>query len=138
MSSSYSALAEFRFQIRRFLHFSEQASVSHGLEPQQHQLMLAVKGLPEDRRPTIRAIADRLLIAHHSAIGLVQRMEKLGVVRRRPSEDDRREVLVELTAYGERVLKKLSDVHEQELQVMGPELIRALQSVMKAESRRAS
>lgn len=138
MSSSYTALSEFRFQIRRFVHFSEQAAISHGLEPQQHQLLLAVKGLPDDRRPTIKAIADRLLIAHHSAIGLVSRLEKLGVVQRRPCEDDRREVLVELTAYGERIVKKLSDVHEQELQVMGPELIRALQGVLKAQSRRAS
>lgn len=138
MSSPYTALAEFRYQIRRFLHFSEQTAVSHGLEPQQHQLLLAIMGLSGEQSPTIKTIADRLLIAHNSAIGLVTRLEKLGVVQRRRSEDDRREVFVELTAYGERVLKRLSDAHEQELQVMGPELIRALQRVIKAEARRAS
>ena len=78
----YRDLAEFRRQIRRFLHFSEATAKEHGIEAQQHQLLLAVHGLPEGAKPTIREIADRLFIQHHSAVELVNRLEKTGAVAR--------------------------------------------------------
>ena len=80
--SDYQALAELRYQIRRFLHFSEQAARNAGLEPQQHQLMLALKGLPEGVRPRIGELAERLQIQHHSAVELINRLAAAGYVKR--------------------------------------------------------
>jgi DNA-binding MarR family transcriptional regulator len=131
-SAGYASLAEVRYQIRRFLHFSEGVAREHGLEPQQHQALLAISALPAHRKPTIREIASRLFIEHNSAIGLISRLEKIGAVKRVKGEEDRREVLVNLTAKGERLLTSLSETHEQELQVRAPELIRALQRVLRS------
>ncbi|HZR01485.1 MAG TPA: MarR family winged helix-turn-helix transcriptional regulator [Chloroflexota bacterium] len=122
----YRALAEFRYQVRRFLHFSEQAARSAGLEPQQHQLLLAVKGLPEDQRPTIGTVAERLQLQHHSADELIVRAEKRGLVRRHRDGLDRRQVLVELTPDGEALLHKLTVHHRAELRAAAPALRRAL------------
>ena len=91
--SDYQALAELRYQIRRFLHFSEQAARKAGLEPQQHQLMLALKGLPEGVRPRIGELAERLQIQHHSAVELINRLAAGGYVKRGRQSQDRREVL---------------------------------------------
>src|SRR5882724_12967095 len=93
----YQALAELRYQIRRFLHFSERAVRKAGLEPRQHQLMLALKAFPKDVRPRIGELAKRLLIQHHSAVELVNRLAKGGYVRRDRADSDRREVLLSLT-----------------------------------------
>src|SRR4051794_36610454 len=79
-SIDYQALAEFRYHIRRFIRFSESAARNAGIEPQQHQLLLAVKGLPEDVEPTIGEIANRLHVVHHSAVELVDRLEEQGMV----------------------------------------------------------
>jgi len=122
----YQALAEFRYQIRRFLHFSEQAARAAGIEPQQHQLLLAIKGLPESFRPTIGTLADRMQLQHHSAVELIDRLEKAGMVNRTRSEVDRREVLIELSAKGERLLRELSLYHQQELRDSGPALSQSL------------
>ncbi|MGA8493623.1 MAG: helix-turn-helix domain-containing protein [Terriglobales bacterium] len=129
----YEALAELRHQIRRFLHFSEQAARSMGLEPRQHQLMLAVKGLPEDVRPRIGELAKRLQIQHHSAVELVNRLAARGYVRRQRRGQDRREVLIALTARGERVLRSLSLHHKNELRLQGPALLRALQRAIRSK-----
>lgn len=126
----YQALAELRYQIRRFLHFSEQAARAAGLEPAQHQLLLAVKGLPQHARPRIRELAERLQVRHHSAVELADRLAKGGYVRRESSGDDRREVLLALTPKGERVLRKLSLHHKAELRTQGPLLAAALKRVM--------
>jgi len=131
VEADYRALAELRYQIRRFLHFSEERARAAGVEPQQHQLLLAIKGLPEGCRPTIRHIADRLFLAHHSTVELVSRLVDKGLLTRARSDDDRREVLVQLTARGERVLRSLARAHEQELQNAGPELIRSLQPLLR-------
>src|ERR1043165_7332217 len=93
----YRDLAEFRRQIRRFLHFSEATAREHGIEAQQHQLLLAVHGLPEGVKPTIREIASRLFIRHHSAVELVNRMEKTGAIARQAGNKDKREVWILLT-----------------------------------------
>ncbi len=134
----YALLAELRYQIRRFLRYSEEAARSAGLEPQQHQLLLAVKGLPEGRTPTIGVIAERLQLQHHSAVELVDRSEQRGLVRRMRSTADQRQVLIRLTAKGERILRDLSVHHRETLKDAGPMLVQVLNAVttMKRESRR--
>lgn len=127
----YRDLAEFRRQIRRFLHFSEAIAKEHGIEAQQHQLLLAVHGLPEDVKPTIREIASRLFIQHHSAVELINRLERTGAIARRPGTDDKREVFVRLTPAGRAALRKLALAHRTELERSGPELAYALNSILR-------
>ena len=126
----YRELAEFRRQIRRFLHFSESTAKEHGIEPQQHQLLLAVHGLPEDVKPTIREISSRLFIQHHSAVELVNRLERTGAIARHPGTDDKREVLIRLTPAGRAILRKLAMAHRTELERNGPELATALKTIL--------
>jgi DNA-binding MarR family transcriptional regulator len=127
--ADYQALAEFRYQIRKYLHFSEQAIHAAGLERQQYLFMLAIKGVPQGNRPRIRDLADRMLIQHHSAVELVNRLEAGGYVRRQRAQEDKREVLLELTPKGERVLNELVRHHYKELRTAGPALVDALRSV---------
>ncbi len=128
--AAYQQLAEFRSHIRCFLHFSEQAVRAAGIEPQQHQLLLAVKGLPEGVRPTITVLANRLCLKHHSTVELINRLEQRGAVVRHQSEHDRREVLIALTPFGEEVLEKLAVLHWQELQSLAPALSAALETII--------
>src|SRR4051812_321410 len=93
----YRALAAFRYEIRKFLAFSEAAARGVGIEPQQHQLLLALHGLPADSRPTIGTIAERLCLKHHTTVALVDKLEDRELVTRERSPTDRREVLVRLT-----------------------------------------
>lgn len=130
-SDHYRDLAEFRRQIRNFLHFSETAARDQEIEPQQHQLLLAIQGLPSGVKPTIRELADRLFIQHHSAVELINRMERSGAVERAPGVEDRREVWVVLTPKGRRKLHKLAVAHRTELEQSGPELARALNAVLR-------
>jgi DNA-binding MarR family transcriptional regulator len=127
--ANYEALAELRYQIRCFQHFSEEMAREAGLEPHQHQLLLALKGLPKGTRPRIAELAERLQVRHHSAVELADRMEERGYIRRERGED-RREVLLSLTSTGEKVLRKLSVEHEQELMSRGPALIAALERAL--------
>jgi len=129
--ADYEALAELRYQIRRFLHFSEQASRKAGLEPQQHQLMLALKGLPAGTRPRVGELAERLQIQHHSAVELANRLAARGYVRRQRPGSDRREVLLSLTPAGEKILRELSLHHKSELRTRGPSLVAALKQAMR-------
>ena len=131
----YQALAEFRFQLRNFFHFSEQVAREAHLEPRQYQLMLAVKGLPKNRRPRIRDLAELLMVEHHSMVELVDRLESAGYVHRSRGEQDRREVLVSLTPKGERVLRDLALSHHTELSTRGPALIAALKRVMRSNQK---
>ncbi len=131
--ADYQALAEFRYQIRKFLHFSEEAVHAAGLERGQYQMMLAIKGLPEGVRPRIREVANRMHIQHHSAVELVNRLEAGGYVRRERAHDDRREVLLALTPKGERVLEELALHHHEELRSAAPSLVAALRRVMPGE-----
>jgi len=134
--SDYQALAEFRYQIRKFLHFSEHAVAAAGLERGQYQLMLAIKGIPEGVRPRIRELANRMQIQHHSAVELVNRLESGGFVRRDRAQDDRREVLLVLTPKGERVLAELALHHHEELRSAAPGLVAALRRVMQGGKER--
>jgi DNA-binding MarR family transcriptional regulator len=132
----YRALAELRYQIRRFLHFSEQAARNAHIEPRQHQFLLALKGLPQGFRPSIGTLANRLQIRPHSAVELVNRLAKSGFVRRHQDGDDGREVLLMLTAKGEAILRELSVHHRAELRSAGPTLMRALNAVLKLQKTR--
>jgi DNA-binding MarR family transcriptional regulator len=123
----YEALAEFRYQIRRFLHFSEQAARSCEIEPQQHQLLLAAKA---SQQPTIGYLADRLQIRHHSAVELVNRMVTSGLIQKAQSDQDRRQMIVSPTARGERVLDELSTEHVRELRDRGPALVTSLEALV--------
>ncbi len=129
--SDYESLAELRYQIRRFLSFSEQAARAAGLEPRQHQLMLSLKGLGRDARPTIGELAERLQIQHHSTVELVNRLSAAGYVRRKRDGEDRREVLLTLTPKGEKVLRELSLHHRAELRSAGPALVNALRRAIR-------
>jgi DNA-binding MarR family transcriptional regulator len=126
----YESLSEFRHQIRRFLRFSERVARDAGLEPRQHQLLLAIKGLPPDVRPKIAEVAERLQIQHHSAVELVNRLEAGGFVHRERGSLDRREVLLQLTPRGERVLRELSLHHRAELRSQGPALLENLRQLI--------
>lgn len=123
-------MAELRYQIRRFLRFSENAARAAGVEPQQHQLLLAVRGLPDALRPTIGTLAERMQLQHHSAVELIDRLVDRGFLCRLRATDDRRQVFVKLTHDGENVLKKLSLYHLQELQSTGPKFVKILQSLI--------
>jgi DNA-binding MarR family transcriptional regulator len=129
--ADYQSLAELRYQIRRFLRFSEQAAHKAGLEPRQHQLMLTLRGLPPETRPRIGELAERMQIQHHSAVELVNRLAAGGNVRRHRGSEDRREVLLSLTPKGERILRKLSLHHKNELRTQGPALVSALKRAMQ-------
>lgn len=127
----YRSLAEFRYQIRRFLSFSEEQVRAAGLEPQQHQLLLAIKGVPDGVTATIGELAERLQLKHHSTVELVNRLEKLGHVARAASKQDRRQVIVHLTHAGSTVLRRLSLAHHQELKIAEPRLAKALRAIAR-------
>lgn len=132
--TDYQSLAELRHQIRRFLHFSEQVARSAGLEPRQHQFLLALKGLPAGARPRVAEMAERLQIQHHSAVELVNRLAARGFVRRDRGGEDRREVLICLTPKAHKVLRELSLHHKTELASAGPALVAALRKVMRVRT----
>lgn len=111
----YEALSEFRYQLRRFLHFSENAARAEGLTPQQYLLLLHVRGMPGRDWATVGELAERLQIQHHGAVALLTRCEEQGLVERRKNEQDRRQVEVHLTASGEAYLARLAARHEAEL-----------------------
>jgi DNA-binding MarR family transcriptional regulator len=129
--ADYQSLAELRYQIRRFLHFSEQVARSAGLEPRQHQLLLTVKGLPHGVRPRIAELAERLKIQHHSTVELANRLAAGGYIRRQRGGKDRREVLLNLTPKGEKVLQEMALHHWEELRMSGPALIASLSRVIR-------
>jgi DNA-binding MarR family transcriptional regulator len=134
----YTALADFRYEIRRFLNFSETAARAAGIEPHQHQALLAIKGLPAIRIATVGVLAERLQIQHHSAVELTDRLEAKGLILRSRGQADLREVLLELTLRGEKLLQQLTIAHRNELQLAGPKLVAALESAMARERRRRS
>jgi len=134
----YQSLANFRYEIRRFLNFSENAARSAGIEPQQHQALLALKGLPRALPATIGVLAERLQIRHNTAVELTRRLERKGLLDRTRGHFDAREVLLHVTPRGERLLERLSLSHRDELRTAGARLIDALRSVVaRSTNRRA-
>jgi DNA-binding MarR family transcriptional regulator len=124
------ALADFRYHIRRFLSFSENAARGMRIEPQQHQALLAIKGLRPDHYASVGALAERLQIRHHSVVELADRLERRKLVKRARSGADRREVHLTLTPRGEKILRALSRVHREELRTAGPRLVKALRAAI--------
>jgi DNA-binding MarR family transcriptional regulator len=136
-SADFRALADFRHQIRRFLHFSEEAAREEGLEPQQHQLLLAIRALDDGAGPAIGSLAEHLFIRHHSAVGLIDRLEERRLVVRVRMEPDRRLVRVKLTPAGEMKLHRLSRAHRTELRKSGPRLVETLDALLHQRSVKA-
>jgi DNA-binding MarR family transcriptional regulator len=130
----YQALADFRYEIRHFLNFSERLVRAAGIEPQQHQALLAIKGLPAHRVATIGVLAERLLIQHHSAVELVNRLEAKGLLRRTRGVADRREVVLTVSRRGEALLKQLTRPHHAELQSARPKLLVALAAAIDPDT----
>ncbi len=124
----YEALARFRYQIRKFLTFSEEAAHRSGLTTQQHQAMLAIKGLSKRGAISVGELAECLLIKHHTAVELTDRMTKLGLLSRAVDEEDGRRVLLKLTRRGEQRLQRLSKVHLDELRSASPTIAKILKS----------
>jgi DNA-binding MarR family transcriptional regulator len=126
--SDYAALAQFRYQLRTFLAFSEAAAQRADLTPQQHQALLAIKGFGGGAAVSIGDVARFLLIRHHTAVELMDRMAKLKLIAREADPQDARRVLVKLTARGEQKLRSLSQIHLDELRAATPALSRVLRS----------
>jgi DNA-binding MarR family transcriptional regulator len=124
-----STLAEFRYELRRFLHFSECVSLDAGLHPQQHQLLLQVAGAPEGAAVTIAYAAERLGLKHNSTVELVDRSEREGLLTRAADPHDKRRAILELTNKGRRLLDRLASEHAKELTIRAPRLIEALENV---------
>lgn len=127
--AEYESLSAFRHALRRFLRFSADAAEAVGLTPHQHQALLAIKGFPGRDFVTNGELAERLQIKHHSAVGLVNRLEAQGFIVREQGESDRREVYVTLTARGAELLERLTAVHQEELRLIAPQLTASLESI---------
>jgi DNA-binding MarR family transcriptional regulator len=125
----YEELAELRHQIRRFLHFSETAALEEGIEPRQHQALLAIKAMKEPC--SVGALAEHLFLRHQSVVGLVDRLALRKLVARRPGDEDGRQVIVTLTRHGEDILRRLSLTHRKELKESAPRLARALRAIIR-------
>jgi|HubBroStandDraft_6_1064221.scaffolds.fasta_scaffold201288_2 DNA-binding MarR family transcriptional regulator len=126
-------LAEFRFQLRQFLLYSERASAHAGVQPQQHQLLLQIAGKPDGRLATIAYAAERLGLQHHSVVELVDRSVRERLLARGEDSEDARRVILTVTKKGRRVLDELSADHACELREMGPRLVRALDGIGSIE-----
>jgi DNA-binding MarR family transcriptional regulator len=134
--ADYRALAQFRYEIRKFLAFSDEAARHAGIEPQQHQALLAIKGLPADVEPTIGALAERLCVQHHTVVALVDKLEQHGWAKRQRSTLDRRHVFLTLTPEGGTLLANLSAMHREQLGTVGPRMVQALETIVIAQAQK--
>ncbi|RTR36271.1 MarR family transcriptional regulator [Robertmurraya yapensis] len=116
---TYESLAEFRYQLKKFLHFSDSEARNVGVTPQQHQLLLAIKGFPGRDWATPRELAERLFITHNACVGLIDRCSQLGLVTRTSNPEDGRSVFIHLTVQGEEILQRLSEIHLEEITRIG-------------------
>jgi DNA-binding MarR family transcriptional regulator len=137
-AKEYRALAELRHRIRRFLQEGDDAARQVGLEPQQYLLLLATRGLPEGQEATIRTLAERLSLRHHSTVELVDRMETRGYVRRSRGREDRRQVLVLLQPRGERLLEQVVGQRIIELRANGRTLVNAISALLESRVTKSS
>ncbi|KQO12452.1 MarR family winged helix-turn-helix transcriptional regulator [Paenibacillus sp. Leaf72] len=115
----YEELALFRYRIRKFIRFSEEAARSKGLTPQYHQLMLAIMGFPERDYATPKELAERLQITPHACLELIKRCEDLELVSRFPNSEDKRSIFIKVTERGMGLLEALSEIHAEELKRAG-------------------
>ncbi len=130
--AEFRALAEFRHQIRQFLNGSEQAARAAGLEPQQYLFLLALRGLPAGHTATIRELAERMQLRHHSTVEMVNRLERQQLLRRERSRADRRQVILHLTPRAEKILSRLARQRIEELRTAAPTLVRALTNAIRS------
>ena len=133
--AEFRALAEFRHQIRQFLNGSEQAARAAGLEPQQYLFLLALRGLPAGHTATIRELAERMQLRHHSTVEMVNRLERQQLLRRERSRADRRQVILHLTPRAEKILSRLARQRIEELRTTAPTLVRALTTAIRSTRR---
>ena len=131
-SDEYRALAELRYLIRKFVGEGDAVARAAGLEPQQYLLLLALRGLPEGVEATIRTLAERLALKHHSAVELIDRLETHGYVRRSRNRDDRRQVLVTLLPRGEKLLEQVAQDRISELRASGAALVSAISALLES------
>jgi DNA-binding MarR family transcriptional regulator len=131
-SAEFRALAEFRYQIRCFLKGSEGAARTAKLEPQQYLFLLALRGLPLGREASIRELAERMQLRHHSVVELVDRLERRSLLRRERARADRRQVIVHLTPRGEKILTQLARQRIAELRTAAPALVQSLTAVIRS------
>jgi DNA-binding MarR family transcriptional regulator len=130
-------LADFRYEMRKFLQFSEKAALSAGLQPKQYQLLLQVAAAPRHTTMTIACVAERLGLKHNSAVELVDRSEKEGLVARLEDSADRRRTILHVTRRGSQLLGKLAGQHAQELNEAAPRFIHALEHIRQHAHREA-
>ena len=133
-ANEYRGLAELRYRIRRFLQEGDDTARQAQLEPQQYLLLLAIRGLPEGQEATIRTLADRLSLRHHSTVELVDRMEAHGYVKRTRGREDRRQVLVSLQPRGERLLEQVVQQRIIELRANGRALVEAISGLLETRA----
>src|SRR5215813_365628 len=133
-SQEYRALAELRYRIRLFVQQGDAQARMAGLEPQQYLILLAIRGLPESMEATIRTLADRLALKHHSVVELVDRLEQRGLVKRARSRDDRRRVLVTLLPRGEKLLEEVARHRIDELRSSGAALVTAIEALLEKDA----
>jgi DNA-binding MarR family transcriptional regulator len=133
-TADYRALAELRYRIRHFVQEGDAAAKKSKLEPQQYLMLLTIRGLPAGAASTIRTLAERLALTHHSAVELIDRLQAHGLVRRSRSEADRREVLVSLSARGAKLLEQVARQRLGELRAGGAALADAINAVVHRKS----
>lgn len=133
-TAEYRALAELRHLIRKFVRDGDAVAQAAGLEPQQYLFLLAIRGLPEGEEATIRALADRLALKHHSAVELIDRLELHGYVRRARSRDDRRRVLVSLLPRGAKLLEEVAQHRINELRSSGAAFVKAISALLENDA----
>ncbi len=124
-------LAEFRYRLRKFLSFSEATAEAAGISAQQYQLLQVIAAAPEGRAASISYVAERMVVRHNSAVELVDRAEKAGLVRRVADESDHRRSLVEITERGGELVARLVAEHLTEVKAEGAELIRTLEALLE-------
>lgn len=134
-SPEYAALAEIRYRIRQFVRGSDQAAMDSGLEPQQYQLLLTLRALSRRDDATIRRLSERLFLKHHSIVGMVDRLEARGYVRRIRGIRDQRQVFVTLLPDGRRALERVVQKRLHELRESAPILVEALSAILSESSR---
>ena len=129
--AEYRSLAQLRYLIRHFLQEGDGTARKAGLEPQQYLMLLTIRGLPEGERPTVRTLAERLALRHHSAVELIDRLAMHGFVKRSRDLQDRRQVHVALTPKGEKTLDRVVEQRISELRTTGKELVKAIGELLE-------
>jgi DNA-binding MarR family transcriptional regulator len=129
--AEYMALAEFRYQIRKYLRHMEDIAREAGRNPQQYQVLLAIKGLPKGKPPTISTLAERMQLNHNSMVELVDRCEERGLIRRTRAAADRRQVTLTITPEGEVLMREQAAGARQELRTVGPILSESIRRLIE-------